>query len=506
MPLNRLLGSKPSGVFEKYLNQMLSVPCRKKDGSLLVHGLPSHDAFIRQPKEGVRFPERALEKEAQKKVRQIIATPLVQLPKGMKKVAFTHEGVEAYLIGTPVGDKHQRVQWVKKDGTLLHEAVMANDDFPNVLVVDEFLEKDSESHVSHGVEVTKFLERFNPFLNIEKVQYQVGESRDPNSWREILNRLKTGERIDAINHSIVMKPSWIKKQSPEQIKTVMRSLFSNRKTNSLHQLKLEKQELEDVERLLKADTLEDLFAIMLKLKPELTEHISDLKRNNSHTLESLKRELESSVTNLKENISALEHNIKIYTQEDTLITDLRQVSNYGRNPLAPNTKQKVSLYKGSGNFGLDESKNEGYHLVSPDVASHDGYVVGGTLPDGTLHPETNGGILVNKTAPYSFNVTHSEEGINITGGDPKVDGIDISPEDMGKSLFYYNAIIRSNLPEEISGTSFSSPTTLSLDWLPVIAETVRKNEGKLPNQLPPKLLKLLDSLSTHLPKQGPPSY
>jgi hypothetical protein len=205
--------------------------------------------------------------------------------------------------------------------------------------------------------------------------------------------------------------------------------------------------------------------------------------------------LKSSIVQLKRAISALDLAL-------SCIKYLPQVSRHGKSPLM--TKKQVSFYKSSGNQGDFESN--GKYVVSYNVACVDGHIVGGTQADGSLHPQVSGAIFVNKTAPYSYEVTPSEEGINITGGNPLKDPVDITREELGKMNDKEYEEYLKRLPKEISGTSFACPTRLAKDWLDEIIKAVKRNEGKLPNQVSKELQKNMKTLGIVVPKQGPPSY
>jgi hypothetical protein len=521
---------KPSPVLEKYLDAKFKNPLIK-DGIPLIQGLPSGDVFIQQAKkeqEEILFPVEALKEEAEQKVREVIKTPLVELPKGMKKVAFTHEGVEGYLIGTPVGNKHQRVQWVTKEGDILHEAVIFEGDFPNVLVVDDFKNNFLDFEVSHGLLVERFLKRFNPFLNVEEVQYKDWYDKGTSIWQQILNRLRD-ERINAINYSIAHKEVLIKKEPNLQAKwekgplgltavwtkldpikiireKVIADLIKLEK-ESIPELNTEVEKLKKIKILLEVQTLDDFMKKVVELgEIDQVEAIEWLK-TNTDTLDTIKEQLKTEQTDAEEKISVLEQKIK---SNKTFLDYFKTFSDLTKHGKYPSIFQKpVDFYQAIGNEGFEEKSSPGFYLVAPDIAMNHGYRVGGTQADGSLHPQVNSAILVNKTAPFSYEVTTSEEGANITGGHPKIEGIDISPEDMGMDSYLYNLYKRfgrSNLPNEIEGTSYASPTALAKDWLPKVADAVRKNEGKLPNQVPEDLQRNMKTLGINVPKQGPPSY
>jgi polyhydroxyalkanoate synthesis regulator phasin len=47
---------------------------------------------------------------------------------------------------------------------------------------------------------------------------------------------------------------------------------------------------------------------------------------------------------------------------------------------------------------------------------------------------------------------------------------------------------------------------MAKDWLDEIIKAVKRNEGKLPNQVSKDLQKNMKTLGIVVPKQGPPSY
>jgi hypothetical protein len=524
-PLNLLACLKPSHVLEKYLDAKFKNPLIK-DGIPLIQGLPSHDVFIQQAKkeqEEILFPVEALTEEAEQKVREIIKTPLVQLPQGMKKVAFTHEGVEGYLIGTPVGNKHQRVQWVDKKGNILHQAVIANEDFPNVLVVDVFKRDEDcrnfkKFRISHGDIVKKFVERFNPFLNIEEVEFKDWDAKGTNIWQQILNRL-SDERIDAINHSITSPKLWIEKEPNleckwekgplgltavwtklDPIKIIREKLLINLfqpEEVFISELNTEVENLKKIKMFLEVQTLDDLMKKVVELGELDQAEATEWLKTNTDTLDTIKELLKIEKTDAEEKISVLEQKIKAHKR---FVNNHKTFSDLTKHGKYPSIFQKpVDFYQAIGNEGFEEKSSPGFYLLSRNIAMNHGYRVGGTQADGRLHPEVNSAIFVNKTAPYSYKITSSEEGINITGGD----GVDFRRKEIDTDDY---ATYLTDLPEEIAGTSFASPTALAKDWLPKVADAVRKNEGKLPNQVPENLLKTMKTLGIDVPKQGPPSY
>jgi len=451
------------------------------NGNLLIKGLPPHDEYVARShkvQSSTPFPAKALKIEAEETVRHIIETPSVKLPKGTKKVAFEHNGIKGYLIGTPVGTKHTKMQWVSETREILHQATILNTDLPNIVVRDNFVYDYTEDEygASHGRIVGRFLKR-NPFLNLEGQHDEVylnypcrdkmgqkimeivlddqgnkiiengvvkmkvkTEKHRVSFFRELLNRLNMGERIDGVNHS---KAGCVSVSIGESL-------------------------IDQPQKVIKF----------------LQKHITDESTPDSVTL----------------------------------LNDLKALTHYGRNSIGKGSP--LAFYQAGGNYGLKESPVKIKMTTEAAFLHPDSYLVGGLDDAGQKHSESSGWHpsnqlnqtpFVNASAPLEYKVRSNQHGFNFTGGDPDIDGVDITRDEIEATLkacrltISYEEFIK-QLPFNIKSTSFAAPLRLAEDFKGKIAEVVKANEGKLPRGLDPKFYKQLETLGIEIPVQGEPQY
>lgn len=472
---------KPSPVLEAYLEKRLAPVTHMPNGESLIKGLRSHDEYVASVKEdkaSIPFPTEALKEEAEALVRHIIETPLVKLPKGTKKVAFEQNGVKGYLIGTPVGDKHTKVQWVTEKGEILHTATIANPDFPNIVVVDDFVynHQEDEYGASHGRIVSRFLKR-NPFLNLEGQHDEV--------YLNYPCRDKTGQKImevvldDQGNQVIENGVVKMKVKTEKRLVSFFRQILTR---------------LEGGERI---DGFNHSKAGCVDVK------IGESMINQHQKL-----------------IKFLQNHITANDTPDSLALrkDLKALTHYGRNSIDKGSP--LAFFQAGGNYGLEESPTD-FRVTPEAVFLHpDSYLVGGLNDARQKHPESSGWhpsnqlnqiLYVNASAPFEYTIRSNQHGFNFTGGDPDIDGVDITREEMEATLkacglnISYEDFIK-QLPSKIRGTSFATPWLLAENFKALIADAVKTNEGTLPRGLDSDFYKRVETLGIEIPVQGEPQY
>jgi len=77
-----------------------------------------------------------------------------------------------------------------------------------IIIIDNFQEQNATAYTSldyffksHGSIVEKFLERNNPVADIEHIHHGLDDAQDIDIFKHILDRIKSGEKIDVINCS-----------------------------------------------------------------------------------------------------------------------------------------------------------------------------------------------------------------------------------------------------------------------------------------------------------------
>jgi hypothetical protein len=364
----------------------------------------------------------------------------------------------------------------EETGEILHTATIAKEDFPKIVVVDDFVynHQEDEYGASHGRTVCAFLNRFNPFLNVEKQEserflrypcrdwngqiimkavlddqgnqiIENGKVKQKvmtvgcklNTFRTLLNRLGMGERIDGVNHSIagIVSMTDPSIDQPKQLRRrALRMITGDASSNYL-----------------------------------------------------------------------------------TKLNDLKELTHYGRSPIDP--RSPLKFYQGAGNSGRRE--NASYILMSCEAffLHPNAHLVGGLDDAGQKHPKSNGWYrgqlnkipFVNASAPFEYTIRSNQHGFNFTGGNPDLDDVDITREKIEANLnacglkMSYEDFIK-QLPPEIEGTSFATPWRLAENFKAFIVNAVKANEGTLPRGLDPDFYKRLETLGIKIPVQGEPQY
>ncbi len=512
MNIDRIIfnSMKPSLVLEAYMEKIMAPLTHIPNGESIIKGLPTHDEYVAQAQKAqssMPLPTNSLRKEAEALVRQIIETPLVKLPKGTNKVAFEQNGVSYYLIGTPVGTKHTNMKVVSEEtGEILHTATIAKEDFPKIVVVDDFVYKHHEDEygASHGRTVCAFLNRFNPFLNVEQLLYD----------KRVLNYPIRVGVLDKQGKPVLDKDG---RKSIEVLRVPVLDDQGNPIIENgvvKMEVKTEKRQVNPFELLLnrlgKGDRVDGVnhslgTADITLLVPPLIEYC--------YYPLVIKRISESSLGKFPHNSGKL--------------NSLKMLTSYGRNPIDKGSP--LAFYQPGGNKGSKEKfLQEGpdnffqVEMHSEPVFLHPySKVVGGINIRGEKHADSSGwhpnGQLneipfVNAVAPYEHKVSYNQYGINFTtGGDPDLDGVDITREKIEANLnacglnIPYEDFIE-QLPPVLKGTSFAAPQRLAEDFNEYIADAVKANEGTLPRGLDPDFYKRLETLGIKNPVQGEPQY
>ncbi len=513
MNIDRIIfnSMKPSLVLEAYMEKIMAPLTHIPNGESIIKGLPTHDEYVAQAQKAqssMPLPTNSLRKEAEALVRQIIETPLVKLPKGTNKVAFEQNGVSYYLIGTPVGTKHTNMKVVSEEtGEILHTATIAKEDFPKIVVVDDFTD---ESEIKcrptwgalHGELVTAFV-KLNPFLNVEQLLYDKRVLNYPIRVGVLDKQGKPVLDKDGRKSIEVLRVPVLDDQGNQIIENGVVKMKVKTEKRQVNPFKLL------LNRLGKGDRVDGVNHSMGTAETTLS--VTPIFESCYYPLV-IKRISECSLGKFPHHSDRL-HSLKMLTS-------------YGRNPIDKGSP--LAFYQPGGNNGLEEKfLQEGpYNFFQVNMSSEsvflhpDSKVVGGINIRGEKHAGSGGwnpnGQLteipfVNAVAPYEHKVSYNQHGFNCTGGNPDLDGVDITREKIeanlnacGLNISYEDFI--EQLPPVLKGTSFAAPQRLAEDFNEYIADAVKANEGTLPRGLDPDFYKRLETLGIKNPVQGEPQY
>jgi hypothetical protein len=149
-------------------------------------------------------------------------------------------------------------------------------------------------------------------------------------------------------------------------------------------------------------------------------------------------------------------------------------------------EQKIPIYQSAGNEGVkDKDGNFAWNIYASVPKTH---VVGGTKRGSQeLHPATSSVEFITDTAPFEYKVSYNEKGINLTGGDPDVDGVNFTYAQLGLKTPEAIRAYQNGLPPIIQGNSCATPYVLARKTLREILKFISEHANKVP-PLPKALL------------------
>jgi hypothetical protein len=379
---------------------------KHSEPNLLIKGLPLSDAYLKEAESEkqaawTNFPQE-MKAWTQAELKRIIHTYNAKLPSDVKRIPYEERGKNGeinFLIRRPAGKDHTQLYFTNIEGDVLKQAVVRNDQLPEVVVVDSFLEKSPQFIATHGDLVVAFIKRFNPFVKILKKNVEI-------------------KSVDEEGKTIYRLPN------SKGVKVLQNIYKKTQRPGAKHPIALNSS----------------VGAVgYYDKKPSYDEVLS-----LCHPLQR---------TQLK-----LRHKL---------------------------IEEGVPIYQAAGN---QAAKNEdGTWMFKLEATVPKTYVVGGTKRGSQeLHPDTSSVEYLTHTAPFEYKVSFNETGINTTGGNTDIDGVDFTYAQLSLNTSEAIQIYQGHLPSLIEGTSLATPFVLAQETLREIPQFISEHANKLP--LLPKAL------------------
>ena len=150
-------------------------------------------------------------------------------------------------------------------------------------------------------------------------------------------------------------------------------------------------------------------------------------------------------------------------------------------------ERKIPIYQSAGHKGHKNPENGKINCNLESTVPNTCVVGGVEANSNELHLVNSSVEYITHTAPFEYKVSYNEKGINITGGDPSVAGVNFTYAQMGLKTPEEIRAYQSGLPSIIKGNSFATPYELARKTLGEIPKFISEHANKVP-PLPKALL------------------